>query len=162
MNCSPKRWIYFKTCVYSSLSLLFCQSNSDAVLSPILINQALLLEFLFQNINISLSVLEMKCTWYLHSFPIPFPHFWLLALNPRTLDNLNFFQVSLKVRVIRCELYFKTKWNLSKLEIDKRLSSMLHSNIISGGFFLQSGACEFFNPFLLTFLFCSTLSWWSV
>ena len=84
------------------------------------------------------------------------------ALNPRTLDNLNFFQVSLKVRVIRCQLYFKTKWNLSKLENDKRLSSMLHSNIISGGFFLQSGACEYFNPFLLTFLLCSTLSWWSV
>ena len=58
----------------------------------------------------------MKCTWYLHSFPIPFPHFWLLALNPRTLDNLNFFQVSWKVRVIGCQLYFKTQWNLSKLE----------------------------------------------
>ena len=30
--------------------------------------------------------------------------------------------------------------------------------IIGGGLFLQSGACEFFNPFLLTFLFVPLLA----
>ena len=30
--------------------------------------------------------------------------------------------------------------------------------IIGGGLFIQSGACEFFNPFLLTFLFVPLLA----
>ena len=89
-SLDPRQWVYFKTTVYPWY-LLFCQSSSKNSVQPC-IQIKLCCYITFSNINLFLAVavLEVKCTWYLHSFSIPFAKayflisgYWLRTPHPR-------------------------------------------------------------------------------